>query len=485
MDKVEFPLSLAFLVISLAYAITLMVFFFSKRRVKTSENRIFGVLLIMNIVCILMEILCIYSMEIFHGINFGSLFVNRLFLVALIIDMTIVDLYVTNLVEFSEGISTKNKKLIQKVLNYGTPILALICIVLVFPLDIGLYKNGNKMYSYGPAVNVVFAFGFFNLSWCIIYLFLTSKVSPTNRRRNIPVFVFLVGFFLCAIIQKIFPYITLTNSVSTFFNLLVYHSIENPMFKELAIAKDVATEANSAKKDFLSSMSHEIRTPLNAIVGLSQVMDQTDDLEEIHKDTKEMFIASHNLLDIFDSILDANSISANELEIENSDYILRDELDNITRIIDIMIMNKNIKFQVNYSDELPYMLNGDVRKVKRVMSNLLTNAAKYTDQGLINFNVGCENKFNTCILKIEIKDTGRGMSEEQKSKLFEQFYRLDDDKDSDISGVGLGLSITKSFVDIMKGKIDVETAPDLGTIVRIELPQKIVKLKNDETIETL
>lgn len=257
------------------------------------------------------------------------------------------------------------------------------------------------------------------------------------------------------------------------------------MFKELAIAKDVATEANSAKKDFLSSMSHEIRTPLNAIVGLSQVMDQTDDLEEIHKDTKEMFIASHNLLDIFDSILDANSISANELEIENSDYILRDELDNITRIIDIMIMNKNIKFQVNYSDELPYMLNGDVRKVKRVMSNLLTNAAKYTDQGLINFNVGCENKFNTCILKIEIKDTGRGMSEEQKSKLFEQFYRLDDDKDSDISGVGLGLSITKSFVDIMKGKIDVETASDLGTIVRIELPQKIVKLKNDETIETL
>ena len=162
----------------------------------------------------------------------------------------------------------------------------------------------------------------------------------------------------------------------------------------------------------------------------------------------------------------------------------RKELDTVTHIIDVMIMNKDLKLETNYASDLPIVLNGDIHKIKRIMTNLLTNAVKYTDKGFVYFNVSCINKNNMCYLKMEVKDTGRGMSEEQKEKLFQQFYRLEEDKDSDISGVGLGLSITKSFVDLMKGKIEVETIPDLGTKVIIDLPQKIIKLKEDN-VETL
>ncbi|MDO4996364.1 MAG: ATP-binding protein [Bacilli bacterium] len=485
MKDIDIPISLAFLVISFAYSITLLFFFFGKRRVKTKQNRIFGLLLIANMVSIIFEVLCIYSIDICGGVNERTLFINRLFLVCLIVSMCLIALYVLNLVDLSDGLSEKTKGIIRNTIRYIVFGIGVAGTVAVFFLDINLYKEGAKMYSFGGAPNVVFGVSFLNLIWCTVYLFITSRISIANRKRNMPVLGFLLGFIGCAAIQKIFPYITLANSVLTFINLLIYYSIENPMFNELAMAKNVATEANSAKKDFLSSMSHEIRTPLNAIVGLSQVMDQTDDIEEIHKDTKEMFVASHTLLDIIDSILDANSISANEIEIENKDYNLRDELYNVIHIVEVMVLNKNVDLKINLSDQLPLILNGDVHKLKRILTNLLTNAVKYTDEGFVYFTVNSNIKGNMCYLDIEVKDTGRGMSEEQKEKLFEQFYRLDEDKDSDISGIGLGLSITKSFVDLMKGKMDVETVPDLGTIIKLEIPQKVVELNVNDDVETL
>ena len=481
MDTLGIPLNIVLLIISFIYAVIISFFFFSRRRVKTKENQLFGFMLIINIVCILLEVLCVYSMDIFNGINPSSLFVNRIFLVGLILYEFSTVLYALNLSEVYSNIP----KILPKIIRLLIYFFIVVGSIAVFFLDIDLYNQDGKLYSFGPAVNLVFAYGFVSFISCLIYLLLTFKsTSKVVRSKSIPIIFFVLFTIVTTIIQKKYPYITLANSVGTIVNLLIYHSLENPMFNELAIAKNVATEANSAKKDFLSSMSHEIRTPLNAIVGLSQYLEQTDDIEEVHNTSKEMFVASHTLLDIIDSILDANSISANEMEIENKDYELRKELDTVTHIIDVMIMNKDLKLETNYASDLPVVLNGDIHKIKRIMTNLLTNAVKYTDKGFVYFNVSCINKNNMCYLKMEVKDTGRGMSEEQKEKLFQQFYRLEEDKDSDISGVGLGLSITKSFVDLMKGKIEVETIPDLGTKVIIDLPQKIIKLKEDN-VETL
>ena len=481
---VNFSINLAFLVISFMYSVTLAILFFSKRRVKTMENKLFGIILIINIISIILESLCTFFHAWFPENEILNVLINKLFISTLIVDIIFFSLYVLNMVELSDGLSVKAKRKIEKIMKTIVLIVGCLFIIGIFVLDITIYDDGKVFYAYGPAIGLAFAISLLNVIWCSIYLFLTTKYSAANRRRNIPIIVFLIGLFICDIIQIKYPYITLANSIITFIDFLIYYSIENPMFNELTIAKNVATEANSAKKDFLSSMSHEIRTPLNAIVGLSQYLEQTDDIEEIHNTSKEMFVASHTLLDIIDSILDANSISANEMEIENKDYELRKELDTVTHIIDVMIMNKDLKLETNYASDLPIVLNGDIHKIKRIMTNLLTNAVKYTDKGFVYFNVSCTNKDNMCYLKIEVKDTGRGMSEEQKEKLFQQFYRLEEDKDSDISGVGLGLSITKSFVDLMKGKVEVETAPELGTRIIVEIPQKIIKT-NEENIETL
>ena len=340
MDTLGIPLNIVLLIISFIYAIIISFFFFSRRRVKTKENQLFGFMLIINIVCILLEVLCVYSMDIFNGINPSSLFVNRVFLVGLILDEFSIPLYVLNLSEVYGNIP----KVIPKIIRLLIYFFMVVGSIAVFFLDIDLYNQDGKLYSFGPAVNLVFAYGFISFISCIIYLLLTFKsTSKVVRSKSIPIIFFVLFTIVTAIIQKKYPYITLANSVGTIVNLLIYHSIENPVFNELAIAKNVATEATSAKKDFLSSMSHEIRTPLNAIVGLSQMIKEDKNTPELDKDADEIFVASHTLLDIIDSILDANSISANQIEIENKDYTLSEELNNVTHIIDVILINKNIK----------------------------------------------------------------------------------------------------------------------------------------------
>ena len=480
---VNFPISLAFLMISFAYSVALAILFFSKRRVKTMENKIFGIILIINIIGIILESSCIFFHLWFPKNEILNIFLYKLFLSTLIVDIIFFSLYVVNMVELSDGLSVKTKRKIEKIMKTIVLIVGISFIIGVFVLDLSIYDDGRVFYSYGPAIGLAFVISVLNVIWCSIYLFLTTKYSAANRRRNIPIIVFLIGLFICDIIQIKYPYITLANSIITFIDFLIYYSIENPMFNELTIAKNVATEANSAKKDFLSSMSHEMRTPLNAIVGLSQLFTKADDLDEVHKDATELFVASQNLLNIINGILDANSISANEIEIENKDYNIISELKNIEQITNVMIMNKNLKIESYYSKDLPVTLNGDIHKVKRIITNLLTNAIKYTNEGIINFNVNCINKGDTSTLIIEVKDTGRGMSEEQIEKLFNQFYRLEEDKDSDISGVGLGLAITKSFIDIMNGKIEVQSTLGEGTTFRIEIPQKIVDDKLEKIEE--
>lgn len=481
---VNFPISLAFLMISFAYSVALAILFFSKRRVKTMENKIFGIILIINIIGIILESSCIFFHLWFPKNEILNIFINKLFISTLIVDIIFFSLYVVNMVELSDGLSVKTKRKIEKIMKIIVLIVGISFIIGVFVLDLSIYDDGRVFYSYGPAIGLAFVISVLNVIWCSIYLFLTTKYSAANRRRNIPIIVFLIGLFICDIIQIKYPYITLANSIITFIDFLIYYSIENPMFNELTIAKNVATEANSAKKDFLSSMSHEMRTPLNAIVGLSQLFMEADDLDEVHKDATELFVASQNLLNIINGILDANSISANEIEIENKDYNIKSEFKNIEQIINVMILNKNIKLESYYSEDLPDTLNGDIHKIKRIITNVLTNAVKYTNEGTINFNVSCVNKGDISTLLFEVKDTGRGMSEEQVEKLFNQFYRLEEDKDSDISGVGLGLSITKSFVDFMGGTIEVQSELNVGTTFKVVLPQKIVKLNNDD-IESL
>ena len=185
-------------------------------------------------------------------------------------------------------------------------------------------------------------------------------------------------------------------------------------------------------------------------------------------------MASQNLLELVNGILDINKLEANKMEIIDSEYNPRETFDTLVKMMRIRLGTKPLQFNVNYNDNLPEKLFGDRDKIKQITSNLITNAIKYTEEGSIDFDVDCEIKDDNCLLKIIVTDTGRGIKEEQKELLFTKFYRLEEDKDTDIEGTGLGLAITKSIVDLMDGKITVDSKYGEGSTFTIEVSQKVV-----------
>ena len=177
--------------------------------------------------------------------------------------------------------------------------------------------------------------------------------------------------------------------------------------------------------------------------------------------------------------MDINKIESDKMEITLSSYSLREEITNLVRIYHPKINEKNLELEVNISDTIPERLIGDKSHIKEIMNNLLSNAIKYTDKGKIELSAIGILKGETYYLKIVCKDTGKGIRKENLKKLFTKFERFDVEKNSTIEGTGLGLAITQKLVELMKGKITVESIAGEGSIFTVTLPQKIEVIKEN------
>ena len=455
---------------SLFIDLLILIMFFSKKSVKNKETTLYSVLIIVNFIECLFDIIGIFYIR-----NGGDI---EVFGLLQKIDMVMIITWAALMFYYVYSVSFEDVN--SRIAEYISVSLVIISsmLTLLFPNVPVITKTTIDSSGVSPEIAygaiILFALGI------IISVIISIIRKPKNiiNKKYFPLYALIILAIVGIILRTYMPELIIEPFIMGYVILIMYHTIENPdlrVIEEITDAKNLAEKANRAKSDFLSSMSHEIRTPLNAIVGLSEDIGTFKDQlpDRVIEDSNDIISASHTLLEIVGNILDISKIESSKMEITEVTYNFKEEISTLAKIDAVRIGDKPINFTCNIAEDIPYELIGDKAHMKQIVNNLITNAIKYTEHGNINLTVKCINKDGICNLIITVQDTGRGIKPEDINKLFAKFERLEIERNTTVEGTGLGLAITKSLVEMMGGKINVESRYGEGSMFMAQIPQKI------------
>ena len=385
--------------------------------------------------------------------------------------------------------------------------------VMIMPLPFLVFINSLQNGRYEKAIKASMILSIINFVACI-GLFISGRIPLVKsfissalcalvgitvmfatiildiRREKIKSYIFVaVGFAVLAIsaVIQIFVYQFAHNGVFSglfmacgLFGFMICSIIHT--IKQLIGIRVEATELlhiSKAKDDFLANMSHEIRTPLNGILGMDEMIIRDTKENKIKEYAVEIKSAGNTLLSIINDILDTSKIESGNFEIIPVEYDLASVLNDVFNMTRHRAKKKNLEYNYNVSENIPSELYGDEIRIRQVMVNIINNAIKYTAEGHVDVDILSESirQGHYINLIIKVADTGMGIKDEDKEKLFKSFQRFDQKKNRNIEGTGLGLHITQCLVDMMEGNIEVESEYGKGSIFTITIPQKIVAAK--------
>lgn len=474
--------SIEMLFLSLIYSLFLNVMFFSKKHIKTPEITAFKRMIVVNFFGVIAELGCFLTIINLGVDSMWSMFFCRAYLIYLtVFNVLFFDYQYT----ISRGMDYYLKHM-GRIRRRVYIIIGIICVIaLIFPLEI--VKSPGGIYSEGLSCNLMYIISFIVSALMYVFMFKGLKEKTCRLISCVPFLALEVLSVTVIIIQFTNHQFTLFTVMETLILIIMYFTIENPdtkVVEELKIAKNEADKANNAKSDFLSSISHDIRTPLNAIIGFAEDIKsrEKEASKTVSEDADFIMEASNKLLEIIGNILDINSIETSKIEIRESAYNFKKEIRDLVNANAIRIGTKDIKLTIDISQDIPDAMIGDCPHVKEIVTNLITNAIKYTDEGEITFKAFCDINEKDIDLHMIVSDTGHGIKKESQERLFTKFDRLDAKINSNIEGTGLGLVITKSLVELMEGEIRLESEYQKGSTFFVDIKQRKATEKQIEEI---
>lgn len=244
--------------------------------------------------------------------------------------------------------------------------------------------------------------------------------------------------------------------------------------QEAEAAKQEAWAANEAKGKFLAHMSHEIRTPINAVLGMDEMILRESRERQIKEYAMDIYMAGQTLLSLVNDILDFSKIESGKMEIIPAEYDLSSVIHDLANMAAQRAEEKNIDLKVEVSCDIPSRLYGDDVRIRQILTNILTNAVKYTHEGTVWLRVKSKKKADHIMLQFEVEDTGIGIKKEDLPKLSAEFERIEEDRNRNIEGTGLGMSITMQLLTLLGSKLNVESEYGKGSKFSFDLEQEVV-----------
>ena len=461
-----------FTIYSLFYSLLINIVYFSSKRLRSIENKIFEKIMLTNFVGVLLAIGSYFTIKNIDRFELLNTFVSKGYIVYLLTWLTLFSVYIF-VISIKDGKDKKSE--VNKIINlFGILYLIFLIIIIIKPL---YYHNINgAIYSYGPSANVMYIVSIVYITVWLIRL--STNIKRIRDKKYLPIFAFMGLGLVVMIIQKQHPELLLMTSMETFIVFLMYHTIENPdmqIIEEVHRAKEISDNANEEKSMFLYNMTNEIRGITKDIdYSADNILEEVDnkkvDVLNIGNSAREIKNNTAKFTTMTNEILDISQMDSN-IKIYNDKYNVKIIIKELVQIYKKKAEDKGISFRTNIASDIPPYLYGDSMGLKKALSIILDNSVKYTSSGFIDFDVSTIIKRDIARLVITVEDSGSGIKAEDLNKIFNKKVN-----DNERLNIKYNLYNAKRLVILMGGTIIPSSVYGRGTTIKVVLDQKIADM---------
>jgi len=473
----------------LLYSFVLAVIYFSKTRLKTIDNKVYSILVIINIFGLILELLCCYFTYMNETSTFNSFmcfFCNRLFIIYMLTWLTVFTFYIFSITFNGKNQSSEEREKNKRKSIKFAVIIYLFFLVLSLVLPLECYSDGKYVYSYGPATNMLVIFGGLTILFDIFCVIKNRKFI--NKKQSLPLFVLILLMIGVLIIRNINPGIILINSTFAFITFFMYFTIENPdvqMIGELYKNRKLIEKSNEDTSKFIFRMTQDIKKPVKDIMTISHGMLSMKDIDELVSASKYINNYVNQIDYLMNKALNISNMDTSSIKVFDTRY----NVINLFKEVSFRAkedIKPNLEFDFNISDNIPTYLYGDSIKLKQAISSVINIANDFTKEGFISLDVSSIVRYNMCRLIITIEDSGKGIGIDRINQILS--LTGDDLKDIDTKNNddrNLDILAVKKVVSMLGGSLMIKSEEGVGTTVTIILEQKVVETKETEISKKL